>query len=113
MFLNQSNMSYILHLPCIHMNTVKYCHLSGYSVSIIEQNKLVGLDSIPYILKIKLMMYHVFNFTKLTRKSRLYFRFLKSPPTIAARWITCVGLYFSNIALVASALLEQYDKQHI
>lgn len=26
-----------------------------------------------------------------TQKSKLYFRFLKSPPTIAARCITCVG----------------------
>ena len=26
--------------------------------------------------------------------------FANSPPTCAARWITCVGLYFSNIAAV-------------
>ena len=41
-----------------------------------------------------------------TQKSRLYLRFLKSPPTRAAKWITWVGLYLSNIALVAAASLR-------
>ena len=42
----------------------------------------------------------------LTQKSRLYLRFLNSPPTRAAKWITCVGLCFSKIALVAAESLQ-------
>ena len=42
----------------------------------------------------------------LTQKSRLYLRFLNSPPTRAAKWITCVGLFFSKIALVAAESLQ-------
>ena len=35
----------------------------------------------------------------------LYLRCLKRPPTIAARWITCVGLYFSKILRACAASL--------
>lgn len=45
--------------------------------------------------------------TGLTQKSRLYLRFLKRPPTMAARWMTWVGLCFSNRALVSAAFLER------
>ena len=41
-----------------------------------------------------------------TKKSNLYFMFLKSPPTMAARWITCVGWCRWNRALVASISLK-------
>lgn len=49
----------------------------------------------------------VFNRTEdlYTKKSRLHFMFLKSPPTIAARWMTCVGRCFLNTASVSSAFL--------
>ena len=36
------------------------------------------------------------------QNSTLYFMLAKRPPTRAAKWITCVGLYFSNILRVAS-----------
>lgn len=42
-----------------------------------------------------------------TQKSRLYFMFLKSPPTIAARWITWVGWCFLNTASVSSMFLRR------
>lgn len=42
-----------------------------------------------------------------TQKSRLYFMFLKSPPTIAARWMTWVGRCFSNTARVSSMFLKR------
>ena len=32
----------------------------------------------------------------------MYFKFLNKPPTNAARWMTCVGRYFSKMAFVAS-----------
>lgn len=41
-----------------------------------------------------------------TKKSSLYFMFLKSPPTMAARWITCVGWCRWNRALVAAISLQ-------
>ena len=47
----------------------------------------------------------------LTKKSRLYLRLRKRPPTRAARWITCVGLCFANSASVAARSLvteQQY-----
>lgn len=42
-----------------------------------------------------------------TQKSRLHFMFLKSPPTIAARWMTWVGRCFSNTASVSSMFLRR------
>ena len=36
------------------------------------------------------------------QNSTLYFMLLKRPPTRAARWMTCVGLCFSKMALVCS-----------
>lgn len=42
----------------------------------------------------------------LTQKSRLERMFLKRPPTMAARWMTWVGLCLSNRALVSELLLE-------
>lgn len=42
----------------------------------------------------------------LTQKSKLYLIFRNSPPTIAARWITCVGRTFSNRARVCAASLD-------
>lgn len=41
------------------------------------------------------------------RKVSLYFMFLNSPPTSAARWITCVGWYFSKMASVAGRSLRR------
>ena len=41
----------------------------------------------------------------LTKKSRFDFMFLNSPPTMAARWMTCVGLCWRNTALVCSISL--------
>lgn len=41
----------------------------------------------------------------LTQKSRLYLIFRNRPPTIAARWMTCVGRTFSNRARVCAASL--------
>ena len=38
------------------------------------------------------------------KKSQLAFILANSPPTIAARWITWVGLYFSNRAIVLDSL---------
>ena len=32
----------------------------------------------------------------------MYFKFANSPPTFAARWMTCVGLNLSNIASVCA-----------
>ena len=46
-----------------------------------------------------------------TQKSRLYLRFLKRPPTKAAKWITWVGLCFSKIALVAAASLKNKSRK--
>ena len=40
-----------------------------------------------------------------TRKSSLYFMFLKRPPTMAARCTTWVGRCFSNRTLVAAMSL--------
>lgn len=48
----------------------------------------------------------------LTQKSRLYLMFLKRPPTMAARWMTWVGLCFSNRALVSAAFLQRGRKDH-
>lgn len=45
-----------------------------------------------------------------TQKSRLDFMFLKSPPTIAARWMTWVGRCFSNTAIVSSVFLNRGHK---
>lgn len=42
----------------------------------------------------------------LTQKSRLERMFLKRPPTMAARWMTWVGLCLSNRAFVSELLLE-------
>lgn len=39
------------------------------------------------------------------RKVSLYFMFLNSPPTSAARWITCVGWYLAKMAIVAARSL--------
>lgn len=41
----------------------------------------------------------------LTQKSRLYLMFRNRPPTMAARWMTCVGRTFSNRARVCAASL--------
>lgn len=41
-----------------------------------------------------------------TRKSRLCDMLWNNPPTIAARWITCVGWYLLNKALVWAQSLE-------
>lgn len=43
----------------------------------------------------------------LTQKSRLYLIFRNRPPTIAARWMTCVGRTFSNRARVCAASLGE------
>lgn len=40
------------------------------------------------------------------QNSTLYFMLAKSPPTLAARWITCLGLYLSKMALVAARSLR-------
>jgi hypothetical protein len=40
------------------------------------------------------------------KKSSLYFMFLNKPPTIAAKWTTWVGLYFSKIALTSCSFLQ-------
>ena len=45
-----------------------------------------------------------------TRRT-LYFMFLKRPPTIAARWITCVGLCCEWPAHHVSAFVLQIDRQ--
>jgi hypothetical protein len=38
---------------------------------------------------------------------------LKIPPTMAAKWITWVGLYFSNILTVASLLLYRNQNKKV
>ena len=48
-----------------------------------------------------------------TQKSRLYLRFLKRPPTKAAKWITWVGLCLSKIALVAAASLKYKSRKKV
>ena len=48
----------------------------------------------------------------LTKKSSLYFMFLKSPPTMAARWATWVGLCSSNTRLACAISLEATEFHH-
>lgn len=43
---------------------------------------------------------------RITQKSRFCLMFLKRPPTIAAKWMTCVGRCFWKSALVSSMLLN-------
>ena len=48
----------------------------------------------------------------LTKKSKLYLRLRKRPPTMAARWITWVGWRRSNKALVCSRSLGIQKLEH-
>lgn len=50
---------------------------------------------------------------RLTRKCKLLFILWNRPPTIAAKWITCVGRCFSNSFLVSSKLLRKEDNIYI
>lgn len=51
--------------------------------------------------------------TLLTQKSKLSFMFRNNPPTIAARWMTCVGRCFWKSALVASRSLQPITEEQV
>lgn len=76
-----------------------------YIIPLQRKNLLLRLCDKKHTAKYNYNMNDTNFFKIFTRKSKLCDILWKSPPTIAARWITCVGLYWSNNLRVLSLSL--------